>query len=126
MVITMGAFLSKLMELKDSKIVVVTTDGMAFRGVLVDLSEDMIVLHDIAETTNQEIEWVEEESVKKGYVIWRKVELPEVIIKMDAVSRIWPWKFPKKSVEKASKKGLSHKEVEDYIPIYRTSWISMG
>ena len=72
-------------------------DGHAYRGRLIRYDNDILVLENIYETSNQEIEWVEsknsdDEKVRtKGYLPWRKVTLPEVIIRLSMVLRIWPW-----------------------------------
>ena len=49
----------ELSSLVDSEIAVIMNDGQAYRGKLTRYEEDIIVLENIYETSNQEIEWVE-------------------------------------------------------------------
>ena len=58
------------------------------------------ILDNIYETSNQEIEWVEsrdpnDDKVKTiGYLPWRKITIPHVIIRLSQILRIWPWVSP--------------------------------
>ena len=86
----------ELRSLVDSEIAVIMNDGQAYRGTLIRFEKDVIVLNNIYEATNQEVEWVEakdeaDKSITKGYLPWKKVTLPEVIIRLPMVLRIWPW-----------------------------------
>ena len=116
----MASFSRKLDELKNNCIVVVMSDGMAFKGTLVDFDDDMIVMRDIAETNTQEIEWQNQgKKEKKGYIPWRDIALKEVIIRMDKVLRIWPWYIEEKKSEVKNEK-------EEEFPIYSMGLVSFG
>jgi small nuclear ribonucleoprotein (snRNP)-like protein len=88
---------NELKELLNKEIAVIMNDGQGYRGKLTKVDGDIIVLENIYETSNQEIEWVEskdtgDEGVKmKGYLPWRKITIPSVIIRIPLVLRIWPW-----------------------------------
>jgi small nuclear ribonucleoprotein (snRNP)-like protein len=90
----------ELSSLTNSEIVVIMNDGQAYRGNLVKFDKDIIVLDNIYETSNQEIEWVEsrdpnDDKVKTiGYLPWRKITIPHVIIRLSQILRIWPWVSP--------------------------------
>jgi small nuclear ribonucleoprotein (snRNP)-like protein len=87
----------ELSNLVNSEIAVIMNDGSGYRGKLIKCDRDIIVLENIYETSNQEIEWVEAKAGNdkkpkaKGYLAWRKVTLPQVIIRVPMVLRIWPW-----------------------------------
>ena len=87
----------ELPKLINCDIAVIMNDGQAYRGKLTEYDGDIIVLEDIYETSNQEIEWVEkkdpgDDKVRtKGYLPWRKITLPNVILRLPMVLRIWPW-----------------------------------
>ncbi|UCH89392.1 MAG: hypothetical protein JSV49_01725 [Thermoplasmata archaeon] len=87
----------ELKGLVDSEVAVIMNDGFAYRGKLTQCEGDVIILENIYEANNQEIEWVESKNSEddktktKGYLPWRKVTLPQVIIRLPMVLRIWPW-----------------------------------
>jgi len=87
----------ELPRLLNTEIAVIMNDGQVYRGILRKFDGDIIVLEDIHETSNQEIEWVEtkesgnDRKKTKGYLPWRKVKLPRLIIRLPMVLRIWPW-----------------------------------
>jgi small nuclear ribonucleoprotein (snRNP)-like protein len=93
----MALFQQELTELLQTEVAVVVNDGMAFRGKLKKFDKDILVLQDVYETTNQEIDWVETGGGKgkpttiKGYVPWRRVTIPQVIIRVPMILRVWPW-----------------------------------
>ena len=89
----------KLSNAIGSEIVVVMSDGNCYKGELSEFDGIVIVLHNIAETTTKEIEWetplkdkIRKKGEMKGYIVWRHIALPEVVILVDKVLRIWPWK----------------------------------
>ncbi len=94
----LGSLLEKkLKELKGKFILVVMDDGMAFRGKLLDLDKNTLILRDVYETIADEIDWQEIESnredvvdKKYGFIYWTKINLEEVYIRVDHISRIWP------------------------------------
>lgn len=87
----------ELTKLVDTEVAVIMNDGHAYRGILNRFDTEILVLENIYETSNQEIEWVktkdpDDDKVKtKGYLPWRKVTLPNLIIRLPMVLRIWPW-----------------------------------
>ncbi len=90
----------KLKDLKDRKIVVVMTDGLAFIGTLADFDKTTLVLRDISQTQAANIEWEDISSEKvsgeggvldiTGYIDWTAVKLKEVYIQTAHITRIWP------------------------------------
>jgi small nuclear ribonucleoprotein (snRNP)-like protein len=91
------ALTEELTNLLDTEIAVIMNDGQAYRGKLTKFDSETMVLKEVYETTNQEIDWVETEEgpgkVKmiRGYVPWRRVTLPKLILRIPLVLRIWPW-----------------------------------
>ncbi len=92
----------ELEELLKSEIAVIMNDGQAYRGRLIKFDSEIIVLDNVYETSNEEIDWVETEQKTskgpsiKGYIPWRRVTLPKLIVRTPMVLRIWPWKPAKK------------------------------
>ncbi len=88
----------KLKDLKDRKIVVVMTDGIAFMGTLTDFDKTTIVIEDISQTHAADIDWEEIDVDKEGidtgdvsgYINWTAVKLEEVYLQTEHISRIWP------------------------------------
>ena len=87
----------ELEELLKKEIAIIMNDGQAYRGILTRFDSDILVLESVYETANDEIDWVEVSEGKKkntaikGYIPWRKVTLPRLIVRMPMVLRIWPW-----------------------------------
>ncbi len=91
----------ELKPLKDTEIAVVMNDGQAYRGTLHAFDQETIILTKILETSNEDVDWVEGKGKTttptiKGYMHWRKITLPKLIIRNQMVLRIWPW-TPKKA-----------------------------
>ncbi len=107
----------ELTELLHQEIAVIMSDGNAYRGTLKKFDGEIIILSEIYETSTHEIDWVETEGKRekpvtiKGFVPWRKITLPRLIIRMNEVLRIWPWipGTPKGQAKKKKKK----KKVEE-------------
>jgi len=102
----------KLKRLKGEKIIVVMDDETAFLGVLKEFDEETIVLTDVCEGPTSEIKWESfeegsgsEETSEEvtGFVDWVCINLEEVYLRVDHISRFWPWKHRKKK-EKGKKK----------------------
>ena len=87
----------ELKALQKMEIAVAMDDGQSYRGRLKKFDEGTMVLEDVFETTSQKIDWIETKDVSgaitaiKGYIPWRRVTLPKVIIRNETVLRIWPW-----------------------------------
>lgn len=97
----------KLKRLKGEKLIVVMDDETAFLGVLQGFDEETIVLTEVCEGPSYEIKWksLEEGTNGKregtsedvaGFVDWVCVNLEEVYLRVDHISRIWPWKHKTK------------------------------
>lgn len=82
----------ELTDLLKSEIAVVMGDGMAHLGNLSKFDRDILILENVFEAFSQEVDWVETASGVKGYMYWRRVNLPRVIIRTEMILRIWPWK----------------------------------
>ncbi|MFP4000826.1 MAG: hypothetical protein ACOCTN_04045 [Candidatus Natronoplasma sp.] len=95
--------LSSLMEKKMKKLrgevlIAVMDDGEAFLGKLRDFDEDTLILNEVYEGPSSEIKWEtlgeeDDQSPEMGYgfVDWVRVNLEEVYLRVNHVSRIWPW-----------------------------------
>lgn len=104
----------KLKELKETNIVVVMTDGLAFMGTLKDFDKNTIVLQNISQTLVTDIDWEEISSPEErdeggitdvtGYINWTAVKLKEVYLQTAHISRIWP--------------GETFQTEEPAVPIY--------
>ena len=92
----------KLKKLKGKRLITVMEDGEAFLGRLKEFDDDTIVLTEVCEGPSSEINWSTLEintgkeskgSAEKdyGFVDWVCVNLKEVYIRVDHISRIWPW-----------------------------------
>ena len=91
----------ELNKIKETEIAVVMNDGQAYRGMLEAYDDETIVMVKILETSNVDVDWVESKEKKggpqkiKGYMHWRRITLPKMIIRTQMILRIWPW-LPKK------------------------------
>ncbi|MFP3872613.1 MAG: hypothetical protein ACOC55_04475 [Candidatus Natronoplasma sp.] len=107
----------RLKRLKADKIIVVMDGGKAFLGVLKDFDEGTIILTDVCEGPSSEIKWetlgeeerekASEESFEEayGFVDWVCVNLAEVYLRVDHISRIWPWEHIGKEGAEKKKAG---------------------
>lgn len=93
---------TELSGLIDKEIAITMKDGMIYRGILKKFDKDTIVLEDIYEASNKDVNWVEtritsEDGKKvkavKGYIHWRKITLPKLIMRVPMVLRLWPWEL---------------------------------
>jgi small nuclear ribonucleoprotein (snRNP)-like protein len=90
-------FEQELTTLLKTEIAVIMNDGQAYRGILVRFDNEVVVLENVYETSNDEIDWVEVSDDKskataiKGYIPWRRVTLPKLIVRVPMILRIWPW-----------------------------------
>lgn len=118
----LGSLLEKrLKELKGKKILVVMDDSMAFKGKLLDFDKDTVILRDIYETVADEIYWQEIESDKGdvnderyGFIHWTKINLEEVYIRVEHVSRIWPRHITAEEVQNVGQREpIYHKQRTD-------------
>ena len=86
----------ELTELLNTEIAVMMNDGQGYRGILVRFDNDVLVLETVYETSTTDVDWIESKeetrtATIKGYVPWRRITLPRVIIRIPMVLRIWPW-----------------------------------
>ncbi len=114
----------KLKDLNDKDILVVMDDGLAFLGKLVDFDKNTIILKEVYQAPAKKINWkaisqksgetrkdIEKEQ-KIGYIDWTKVNLEEVYVRVDHVTRIWRW------YETESKKSKKKKRKKVERPVY--------
>ncbi|MFW5953139.1 MAG: hypothetical protein ACOCSJ_03160 [Candidatus Natronoplasma sp.] len=101
----------RLKDLKGERLIAVMEDGEAFLGKLKEFDEDTVVLTEVCEGPSSEIKWeaigVKKNSSQKegyGFVDWVCVNLKEVYLRMDHISRIWPWEHVKEYEEKEESK----------------------
>ncbi|MFO7793081.1 MAG: hypothetical protein R6W73_08935 [Candidatus Saliniplasma sp.] len=115
----------KLKKLTGGSLVVVMDDGLSFIGTLEDFDKNTLVLTDVYQGSSSEVDWeevskdigsdieekIESKDERYGFIDWTAVHLEEVYIRIDHVSRIWPWKFieKKQPISKKYKTG----------PVYR-------
>ena len=86
----------ELKGLLNTEIAITMSDGQAYRGYLHRFDADVMVLENVYETSTQEVDWVESKESRgqtsiKGYVPWRRITLPKLIVRVPMVLRIWPW-----------------------------------
>lgn len=125
----LGSLLEKkLKALKEDKILIVMDDGLAFQGILEDFDKNTVVLNDVYQGSSKEINWsdiseireesenIEDES-SLGFIDWTYVNMKEVYIRVDHISRIWIWAKKEREKEEESKK-----EAQLYRkPVYKKS-----
>jgi small nuclear ribonucleoprotein (snRNP)-like protein len=102
----MSVLQSKLQDIHEGEVVVVTKDGRAFRGTLDDYDDECLVLEDVVEGTTENGRGWEEPTVSTGYVekvvTWQGVynhgepdadvvRLQDVVLRLDGVLRFWAW-----------------------------------
>jgi small nuclear ribonucleoprotein (snRNP)-like protein len=98
----------RLKEVIDHEILVVQTDGKAFKGILVEFDKDFIMLHNCLETTTRDVKWKsvvvpvptddkakavkhEEGGYSYGETEKKVAILRKVMINLNQVQRIWLW-----------------------------------
>lgn len=110
----LGTLLEKKLKTLEGKVIlVVTDDGMAFAGKLVEFDKTTLVMQDVHQGSTTKINWhdinpIEKEDMeegsdngsKYGFVEWASVNLNEVYINIEHVSRIWPWEQTSKQLSK--------------------------
>ncbi len=115
----------KLKKLVGGSLVVVMDDGLSFIGTLKEFDKNTLILTDVYQGSSSEINWeevsedvdssvkekVESKNERYGFVDWTAVHLEEVYIRVDHVSRIWPWKLieEKPSMQQTYKTGPVYK-----------------
>ena len=98
----------ELEDLVNKEIAITMYDGQAYRGKLSAFDHETIILTEVYEASTAEIDWRGEADKKseiiKGYIPWRKITLPRVIMNMDFILRIWPWEVGEKKKASGKKK----------------------
>ena len=101
----------KLKDLKGKKLIAVMEDGEAFLGKLKEFDKDTIILTEVCEGSSSNIEWEaisEEKTASReegyGFVDWVSVNLEKVYLRLDHISRIWPWRHIEEYQEKKKKR----------------------
>ncbi|MFP3872590.1 MAG: hypothetical protein ACLFVL_06900 [Candidatus Aenigmatarchaeota archaeon] len=99
----------ELKELEGRRILVVTDDGIAFLGKLMEFDDEALLLEEVYQACADEINWRDtsltdvwkkgvkirdvEESVeegdKVGYAEWVKVNLEKMCVRMEHIARFW-------------------------------------
>ena len=84
-------------------ILVVMDDGLGFLGELQEYDKKTMVLTKVLQSKFDEIDWKKISSKSKGfrnrdnkdkkigYANWTRVNLKEVYVRVEHVTRIWPW-----------------------------------
>jgi len=120
-----GLLGKKLNGLKDEDILVVMDDGLGFLGELKEFDKKTLVLRKVLQSSFEEIDWKEisfgskkfrkkrQSDKKAGFANWTRVNLKEVYIRTDHISRIWPWIKKKKMPE-----GVEEDAEGEQRPIY--------
>ncbi len=106
-----GLLEKKLSGLKGKEVLVVMDDDFVFLGELVNYDKKTLVLKRVLQAPNKNINWKkiseksrnvrskkkdeesEEESEEKklGFMNWSKVNLEEVYLRVEHITRIWKW-----------------------------------
>jgi len=97
----------RLKEVLGQEILVIQTDGKAFKGKLVEFDDHFMMLHDCLETSTKEVRWrtitvplpssgkkavrAEEGGMSYGETDKKVAILRKVILNVDNVVRIWLW-----------------------------------
>ena len=98
----------RMAEVLERELLVVQTDGRAFRGRLVEFDRDFIMLHDCLETSTKDVRWkqvvvplptsdqmkvarYEPGGVSYGEKEKKVAVLKKVMINISHVQRIWLW-----------------------------------
>lgn len=98
----------RLAEVLERDLLVVQTDGRAFRGRLVEFDKDFLMLHDCLETSTKDVRWkqvvvplppsdsmkvtrYEPGGVSYGEKDSKVAVLKKVMINITQVQRIWLW-----------------------------------
>ncbi|MEF8832589.1 MAG: hypothetical protein V5A66_03615 [Candidatus Thermoplasmatota archaeon] len=120
-----GLLGKKLDGLKNEDILVVMDDGLGFLGELKEFDKKTLVLKKVLQSNFEEIDWKQisvdskkfrekrQNDKKVGFANWSHVNLEEVYIRTDHISRIWPWIKKEKIPE-----GLEGETEEEKRPIY--------
>lgn len=98
----------KLKDLKGDDILVVMDDGLAFLGELEEYDKNTLVLRCVFQAPSKQIEWRElpseseevreqmEEEKRVGFIDWTRINLEELYVRTEHVTRIWRWKRTEK------------------------------
>jgi len=98
-----GLLEKKLDACQGKDILVVMDDGLGFLGELEEYDKKTMILTKVLQSRFDEIDWkkipTSSNNVRKkdrkdkkiGYANWTRVNLKEVYIRVEHVTRIWPW-----------------------------------
>ncbi|MBS3781407.1 MAG: hypothetical protein KGY66_01090 [Candidatus Thermoplasmatota archaeon] len=116
-----GLLEKKLDSLTGKDILVIMDDGLGFLGKLEEYDKKTIVLKKVLQSQFDDIDWkkiaTDSRDVRKkknkekkiGFANWTRVNLEEVYIRIEHITRIWPW------IQKERVKGETE---EGKRPIY--------
>ena len=127
----------KLKALEGKGLFTVMDDGLVFWGELQGFDKHTLVMTNVKQGSATDIEWKEigeeeideeeptledEDKKKYGYISWTKVNLEEVYIRIDHVTRLWPEKH--EEIEEEERSGVRQQPVyykEHSMPNISTS-----
>ncbi len=108
-----GLLEKKLERLKGHDILVAMDDDLLFLGSLEEFDEKILVLKEVLQAPTKEVDWknISPESKviknggseKVGFMNWSEVNLEEVYVMMEHITRIWRWGRKKKVKESDGK-----------------------
>ena len=95
-----GLLEKKLDELLGEEILVVMDDDIVSLGMLEEFDAETLVLKKVFQAPSKKIDWKRVRSTSKdkkvGFMNWSEVNLEEVYVMIEHVTRIWKWGKMKK------------------------------
>lgn len=117
-----GLLEKKLDELIGKDILVIMDDGLGFLGELQEYDKKTLVLKKVLQSQFDDIDWKDIPSTSKdvrkrdnkdkklGFANWCRVNLKEVYIRIEHVTRIWPWVGKVKGKTKEGKRPIYYEK----------------
>lgn len=97
---TDGLLKNKLDGLLGKEILVVMDDDIVSLGMLEEFDEKILVLKNVYQAPSKKIDWKRVRSTSKekkvGFMDWSEVNLEEVYVMIEHITRIWKWGKMKK------------------------------
>lgn len=112
----------KLDDLIGKDILVVMDDGLGFLGELEEYDKKTLVLGKVLQTQFDDIDWKDiptnSKNVRKrdtkekkvGFANWTRVNLQEVYVRVEHITRIWPWKGKVEGETKEGKRAIYYEK----------------
>ena len=115
----MGILHRRLREYLNREIVVVMSDGRAFKGILTEYDETALVLRDVLETSTSEVRWkipivqipgFRYDNRSSGDMVFGEREKlapqeKEVVLILHSIIRIWLWGREKPAAKEGDRSG---------------------